>query len=80
MSDGRLANYFAEKQEIANRQEADLAYYPNGAIYIFNYEYYRDSQNGYGGRVFPYLMPKDRSVDIDDLFDFRLAEYLMGGK
>jgi CMP-N-acetylneuraminic acid synthetase len=80
MPDGRLSSYFPDQPEVANRQEAGDAYYPNGAIYIFDYEYYKNNEDIMQGRVFPYVMPRERSVDIDDLFDFKLAEYLMGGQ
>jgi CMP-N,N'-diacetyllegionaminic acid synthase len=77
--DGRLSDYFPAQAEVHSRQEAEKAYYPNGAIYIFNYEYYKRN-NGGDGRVFAYQMPKERSIDIDDQYDFKLANYLLGGK
>ena len=31
----------------------------------------------YGDHIRPYIMPRERSVDIDTMFDFELAEFLM---
>jgi CMP-N-acetylneuraminic acid synthetase len=31
----------------------------------------------FGSRVYPYIMPAERSVDIDTEIDFRLAEILL---
>ena len=73
-NDGRIINIFNE--ELKNRQEYQKTYYPNGAIFIFKKEiifkrtYYTD-------KSYVYIMPKNRSVDIDTIEDFRYAEYLL---
>ncbi len=79
LPDGRLANYNVPQIEVLNRQDAAKVFYPNGAIYVFNYDYYRSVDDCYSGKVYAYQMPKERSVDIDDLFDFKLAEHLLNG-
>jgi len=81
-ADGKLEDYFitADATLSDNRQEHKPCYYPNGAIYIFNYQYFKNNENYYAGNVFAYEMPKERSVDIDDLFDFTLAEFLINIK
>ena len=50
---------------------APFTYYPNGAVYVFKNKIYTDN-------IGLFLMPKDRSVDIDTIFDFRLCEYVLG--
>ena len=30
----------------------------------------------YSQKTYAYLMPRERSVDIDDIFQFKLAEFL----
>ncbi len=60
------------------RQKMDTYYRPNGAIYIVDVsEFYRD-RFLYKKGTYAYIMPGDRSVDIDTESDFKLAEFLMG--
>lgn len=60
-----------------NRQETLETYVPNGAVYVFNYPYLRREKSYYSHRTYPYLMPRERSVDIDSEWDFKLAEIIM---
>ena len=62
---------------IKNRQDYKKTFYPNGAIFVFKYDLIKQKQY-YGDKSFAYVMPKDRSVDIDYIDDFEYAEYLMG--
>jgi N-acylneuraminate cytidylyltransferase/CMP-N,N'-diacetyllegionaminic acid synthase len=52
-----------------------MTYYPNGAIYVLSRKMIF-SDLFYSKKTYAYLMPKERSVDIDDLSQFRYAEYL----
>ena len=49
----------------------------NGSIYIFNSETLRSTGTMYGENVIAFEMPKERSIDIDTLNGFELAEYYM---
>ncbi|MCF8095437.1 MAG: acylneuraminate cytidylyltransferase family protein [Desulfobacteraceae bacterium] len=61
---------------VKNRQEYSDTYLPNGAVFVFRPGiilkrlYY--TENSYA-----YLMPKERSIDIDDWSDFKCAEALV---
>ena len=63
-----------------NRQQQKKAYVINGAIYIARSDYYRQNHSFYGDETYAYVMPEDRSVDIDSEIDFKLAELLMREK
>lgn len=76
---GVLRSFFPETK-LANRQEEQKAYLPNGAIYIFNFSILKDLKVYYTDATYPYLMPAERSVDIDTIDDFNRAEYWMGKK
>lgn len=54
-------------------------YHPNGAIYIRPIDSLRSSQlkTIYDDGA-PYIMDRERSVDIDNAVDFKIAEILMG--
>lgn len=63
-------------ETIDNRQVLRTSYYPNGAIYVFSAKLLKErrytSENSYA-----YIMPRNRSVDIDYLEDFQYVEFLM---
>ncbi|MGO2476894.1 MAG: acylneuraminate cytidylyltransferase family protein [Pseudoalteromonas sp.] len=71
---GKLENIFPDS--LNNRQDERVSYYPNGAIFIFKYKlicsgsYYTDNS-------YPFLMPRNRSVDVDTSDDFEYIEFLM---
>ena len=52
-------------------------YKPNGAIYLCDNSYWSDTYAFYGENTFPYFMSTERSIDIDTIEDFELAEKLM---
>lgn len=60
-----------------NRQELKKYYRINGAIYLSNIEFYKKTKNFFKGKSFAYIMEKSSSIDIDDIYDFTLAEILL---
>ena len=60
----------------ANRQELPITYYPNGAVYVFSTEMIRQKKY-YTDKSYAYIMPRERSIDIDFIDDFKYAEFLM---
>jgi CMP-N,N'-diacetyllegionaminic acid synthase len=61
------------------RQDAPAVYALNGSIYVWQRAaLQRSAQTGvlWGNRILPYLMPRWKSVDIDDLDDFEMAVWL----
>lgn len=75
--EGKFQNIFEDS--LNNRQKERPTFYPNGAIYIFRKDFIlRDiyySENSYA-----YIMPRNRSVDIDTLEDFEYVEFLLSKK
>jgi len=49
----------------------------NGAIYLAYCDYIRKQNSFLGAETFAYIMPIERSIDIDDEKDFELAELLL---
>ena len=72
-----MRDYFPDTNTIKNRQEFNKSYIPNGAIYIFNVEKLRSSRQYYMDKTYPYIMPRHRSADIDEILDFEWAEFLL---
>lgn len=72
-------NGFIARNQGGRRQEMEKFYRPNGAIYIADVKQFREDRFLYRKDAYAYIMPKERSVDIDTEFDFKFAEYLMLG-
>lgn len=70
--------HFINRDLINNpRQKLDTYYRINGAIYIVKVEHLMNSKELYDQQSFAFVMSKEKSVDIDDMFDFKIAERLL---
>jgi N-acylneuraminate cytidylyltransferase/CMP-N,N'-diacetyllegionaminic acid synthase len=78
--DACMADFLRPEVLNTNRQDLPLHYRLNGALYIGSPGFLRDRQSFFGDLTFAYIMPKERSIDIDDIFDFKLAEFLLSAK
>jgi CMP-N,N'-diacetyllegionaminic acid synthase len=76
-NNGTLCDYLPEFNAVLNRQELEQTYVPNGAIYVFRTERLRETRQYYMDKTCPYIMPRERSADIDELLDFEWAEFLL---
>lgn len=72
-----LANFMNKQADNKNAQELPKYYRLNGAIYLARWEYLKQNSSWYSARSFAYVMPAERSVDIDLPFDFKFAELLL---
>ncbi len=60
------------------RQDKQRLYARNGpAILVLRTAFLKKAKNFYSGDTRALLMPRERSVDIDDAFDLRLAEMIL---
>lgn len=78
-SSNRLDFIFDDKKSLA-RQNFKKEYRINGAIYICKTDYFLKYKSFYKERSFPYIMDKISSIDIDDIYQFKFAEFLMREK
>ena len=76
-SGGGLTDFMQNEIKNNRRQDADNFYRINGAIYLANVAYFLEDQDIYRSACFAYIMDNKRSADIDDEFDFVLAEASM---
>jgi len=76
-SDEHLVPFMDSSQVAANRQELTSLYLPNGAVYVANVDWLIKSRSFYSPETAAYVMPEDRSVDIDSSLDLRFCEFLM---
>lgn len=74
--DGKFENIFEER--LINRQEIKKSYFPNGAVFVFDYELIKQGKY-FSDNSYAYIMPRLRSVDVDTIEDFQYIEFLMKG-
>ena len=78
---GKYLEHYIKDVRIMNRHEKPIFYARNGAaIYISKYDILMDEKTVIGEKCLPYFMPKEKSLDIDDIFDCELIENLMKKK
>lgn len=67
-----------DKEEYKNlpRQELPTFYRYNGAIYLIKSEEL-EKENIFSEKCYAYIMPPERSIDIDSALDFLVAETIM---
>ena len=67
-------------KEIRNLRRQDLPRYyrVNGAVYIARVDYFRRFLDWFVEGSCAYIMPPERSIDIDTEFDLKFCECLMG--
>lgn len=71
-------NGFIRKEANKPRQQLDTYYRLNGALYLVKTSLFKKEFELYKEGCYAYIMPKEKSVDIDTEWDFKLAEILMG--
>ncbi len=79
LTDGRRLRPLLGEWNEDRRQDLPPAYVPNGAIYLASVPWLRRTHTFYTDETVAYVMPQERSVDIDTVLDFALAELLVTG-
>ncbi|OPY66799.1 MAG: N-acylneuraminate cytidylyltransferase [Syntrophorhabdus sp. PtaU1.Bin050] len=79
LDEGRLTPYALEPTSRL-RQELPLIYHRNGAIYACKVCLIKEKHTLIGPDTLPYIMPRSRSLNIDDEFDIHLADLLLKEK
>lgn len=62
------------KEKVTRRQDLSEVFVINGALYLGNSEFYKREKEFINSETLGYIMPKERSIDIDDMDDWMLAE------
>jgi CMP-N,N'-diacetyllegionaminic acid synthase len=79
-SNGELEPFMDYDESKNTRQFKPKFYARNGAaIYIVTYDCLMNKKSIYGKSTLPYFMKKEESLDIDDSFDWLIAEFLLAG-
>jgi CMP-N,N'-diacetyllegionaminic acid synthase len=75
-TDGLLEDFAAQPQ-VERRQDLEPAYALNGAIYIAARSLLNERQTFYGARTYAYVMPPERSIDVDTAWDLHLCDLIL---
>lgn len=70
-------NNFIDMERMKRRQEIETYYRINGGIYMIDVKVLEDMNELYGTKSYAYVMEKNKSVDIDCEWDFKMAEFLL---
>ena len=77
--DGLLVSY-AEEPPSRRRQDLPELFVRNGAVYVTWVEAFRSSHSLLSGRLAPFMMPRSRSINIDDEHDLQVARALLAAR
>ncbi len=72
-----MKNFIKEEYIGKNRQELPTYYRINGAIYIWKKDKLYLKDKLYTSNCYAYIMEKRASIDIDDIYDFYMAEVMI---
>lgn len=76
-SEGFVEEFLRNKKIYNQRQDVPTVYRLNGAIYVCKTRILLKSRSFCPGNTLGYIMPEERSVDIDSIIDFKLAELMI---
>jgi len=76
-SDMRLQPLIPNRGEIMRRQDLPSVYVLNGALYLARPDWLIENQGFIGPETLGYVMPVERSVDLDTPLDWLWVEYLI---
>lgn len=77
LRDGSMKRFVRRCTTHVTRQELVPHYRVNGALYLAAMDWLKRTKSFFGTRTYAYIMPRERSVDIDDMVDFKFAESLL---
>lgn len=77
IEEDRLKPIISFNGDNLRRQELPKFYIFNGAIYISKVSIILEDKTMVDEKSYAYIMDKNKSVDIDNLLDLKLAEYIM---
>ncbi len=72
-----LKDFLRPEIKDANRQDLPIYYQLNGAIYIKSFDEFIKDETFFTENTYAYIMPKERSIDIDSEVDFSLAQIII---
>ncbi len=75
--DGRLTEFMPRPSGYIRRQTLPPVYVENGAIYLVRRDVLLRDRSWYSEHTYAHVMPQERSVDVDTLWDLKLAALML---
>ena len=76
-ADQRLEPFITGRPDVTRRQDLPPVYALNGALYLARTDWLLEQRDFMGPNTLGYIMPPERSVDVDTLQDWRWVEFLI---
>ena len=73
----KLVPVFEQKYFNQRRQDLPEVYIPTGAIYMADSKWFLKNKSFYSDSTLGYVIPKERSLDIDSELDFKVFETII---
>lgn len=77
VTEGRRLEKLIDTAAVARRQDLPVMAALNGALYFAEADWLRRGRSLIGPETLAYVMPRERSVDLDTPLDWKLAELLL---
>ena len=71
-----IKNFYLKKFRLKNRQLMPKTYSINGTIYIGKWDIFYKKKDWLEQNTYAMIMPQNRSVDIDNFYDFEIAKLM----
>ena len=65
---------------LKNRQEYKKNFILNGALYLSSVKYLKKHKSFITNKTIPYVMQREKSIDIDDITDIKWGEFIQNYK
>lgn len=79
---GGLSEFYYALENLSSlrRQDQKREYTMNGCMYISRWNYFVKNKMFHSVKSIPYIMPEEKSIEIDTLFDYEIARMLIEKK
>ena len=68
------------EKDITRRQDSPKLYNMTTVAYVVKSKFIKESNGIFEGKVKSVIIPQERAIDIDNIFDFQFAESLLLNK
>ncbi|MBI6853131.1 acylneuraminate cytidylyltransferase family protein [Pseudomonas cichorii] len=72
-----ISSIVCSGENFHRRQDAPEVYDMTTVAYVARPQYILDNTKLFAGRVRSVVVPRERAVDIDDIYDFKMAEFFL---
>lgn len=77
VQEGFLRPFLPQEKVPVRRQDLSPVYALNGAVYVARCDWLQEKRTFLSEETVAYVMPPERSIDVDSMYDLLLAEFLL---